>query len=50
MLEGMLTQLYEVGRPADEPMIQALEELATAIQADLERRGLLAGPPAEQPA
>ena len=47
MLERMLTQLYEVGRPTDEPLIRGLEELAAAIQADLDRRGVLAAHGAE---
>ena len=38
-LERMLTQLYELGDPADDQIISAIEDLAADVRADLERRG-----------
>ena len=41
-LERMLTQLYELGDPADDQIISAIEDLAADVRADLERRGAFA--------
>jgi hypothetical protein len=46
-IERMLTQLYEMGKPSDEQMILAMEDLAAEMRADLERRGALVARSAE---
>lgn len=46
-LERMLTQLYELGDPADDQIISAIEDLAADVRADLERRGAFATRTAE---
>jgi hypothetical protein len=46
-LERMLTQLYELGDPADDQIISAIEDLAADVRADLERRGAFATRSAE---